>query len=51
MIDDTVKIIYSTELYNINRFEVRNKEDYTLVSNSKEIINQKNLSSLMSYTG
>ncbi len=41
MIDDKVKIIYSTELYNIDCFEVRNKLDYALVSDNKEIIRQK----------
>jgi len=41
MIDDQVKIVYSTELYNIDRFEVRNKEDNALVSDNKAIIRQK----------
>jgi membrane-anchored protein YejM (alkaline phosphatase superfamily) len=41
MIDNKVKIVYSTELYNIDCFEVRNKHDYTLVSDNKEIIKQK----------
>lgn len=41
MIDNQVKIIYSTELYNIDHFEVRNKQDYTLVSNNKDIVRQK----------
>jgi hypothetical protein len=41
MIDNKVKIVYSTELYNIDCFEVRNKHDYTLVSDNKEIIRQK----------
>lgn len=41
MIDDQVKIVYSTELYNIDKFEVRNKRDYALVSNNKEVIKQR----------
>jgi len=41
MIDDQVKIVYSTELYNIDKFEVRNKKDYALVPNARETVRQK----------
>ncbi len=41
MIDDQVKIVYSTELYNIDRFEIRNKGDYALVPNAREAVRQK----------
>ena len=41
MIDDQVKIVYSTELYNIDKFEVRNKGDYVIVPNTREMVRQK----------
>ena len=41
IIDDEYKIIFSTEMYNIRSFEVRRKNDYSLVGNQKDVIKQK----------
>lgn len=41
IIDNEHKIIFSTELYNISSFEIRSKNDYQLVKNTREIIKQK----------
>jgi membrane-anchored protein YejM (alkaline phosphatase superfamily) len=43
IIDDEVKIIFSTELYNMGMFEVRRSEDYDRVENQKEILKQKKI--------
>ena len=42
IIDDDVRIIYSTELYNIGSFEVRRKTDYTRVDDDRQLLRQKN---------
>ena len=42
IIDNELKIVYSTELYNIGSFEVRRKTDYTLVENARQLLKQKN---------
>ncbi len=43
IIDDEVKIIFSTELYNIGTFEVRRSNNYDHVENQKEIIKRKKI--------
>ncbi len=41
IIDDEYKIIFSTEMYNLRSFEVRRKNDYSLIGNQKDVIKQK----------
>lgn len=41
IIDDEYKIIFSTEMYNMRSFEVRRKNDYSLVKNQKDVLKEK----------
>jgi membrane-anchored protein YejM (alkaline phosphatase superfamily) len=41
LIDDEYKIVFSTELYNLTSFEVRKKEDYAVVADSKTVLKQR----------
>jgi membrane-anchored protein YejM (alkaline phosphatase superfamily) len=43
IIEDEVKIIFSTELYNMGMFEVRRSKDYDLVENQKKILKRKKI--------
>ncbi len=44
LMDDEHIIIFSTESYNIGRFEIRRKKDYSLLDEKREILrNKKNL--------
>lgn len=42
MIDKEVKIVYSTEMYNMGSFTVHNKGDYAVISAPARILKQKN---------
>ena len=41
VVDNELKIVYSTELYNIGRFEVHRKADYSLIDNAGQLLRQK----------
>lgn len=41
VIDEDVAIVYSTETYNLDLFEVRSRKDYAEVGNAKDVIRQK----------
>jgi membrane-anchored protein YejM (alkaline phosphatase superfamily) len=42
MIDSEVKIVYSTEMYNMGSFTVHKKEDYAVISDPGQVLKQKN---------
>lgn len=42
MIDKEVKIVYSTEMYNMGAFTVHNKGDYAVIRASADLLRQKN---------
>jgi membrane-anchored protein YejM (alkaline phosphatase superfamily) len=41
LIDNELKIVYSTESYNIGKFEVHRKSDYSLIHDTGQLLGQK----------
>ncbi len=41
LIDEKYKVVFSTELYNVNLFEVHKRKDYALLKNTKEAIKEE----------
>ena len=41
LIDEKYKVVFSTELYNVNLFEVHNRKDYALLKNPKDAIKEE----------
>jgi uncharacterized protein len=41
LIDEQYKVIFSTELYNANLFEVHNRKDYAMLGNPKDAMKQE----------
>ena len=41
LVDNDFKIVYSTELYNMGKFEVHRKADYALIDNAGQLLKQK----------
>lgn len=42
MIDKEVKIVYSTEMYNMGSFTVHRKDDYSVITSPSHLLKQKN---------
>ncbi|GAB4489982.1 MAG: sulfatase-like hydrolase/transferase [Thermodesulfovibrionales bacterium] len=41
VIDEDVAIVYSTETYNLDLFEVRSRKDYSVVGDAKDVVRMK----------
>lgn len=41
LVDNDLKIVYSTEMYNMGKFEVHRKADYSLIDNAGQLLRQK----------